>query len=96
MMRILTLFFALFLTLRPECVPYANTTFYGQEVCFEDACDAEEEAVLRTPQRVSEKVQALSETVFADCKSGFVPVSHVRSIHVSFERLWLTACTLRL
>ncbi|MBR1813553.1 MAG: hypothetical protein IJ773_06985 [Lachnospiraceae bacterium] len=95
-MRILTLFLALFLTLLPESVSYVPTTSYGQEVCFEDASDVEEEAVLRAPQRVSEKVQTLSETVFADCKSGFAPVFHVRSLHVSFERLWLTACTLRL
>ena len=35
MMRILTLFLALFLTLLPDSVSYVNTTSYGQEICFE-------------------------------------------------------------
>jgi hypothetical protein len=95
-MRILTLFLALFLTLLPERVPYVNTTSYGQEICFEDACDVEEEAVLRAPQRVSEIVQTLSETVSAGRKCVFIPFFHYRPIPFCFERLWLAACTLRL
>lgn len=95
-MRILTLFIALFLTLLPESVSYVNTTSSIQEVCFEDACDVEQEVVLCFQQRVSENVQTLSKNAFADGKSGFTPVFPVRPIHVGFDRLWLTACTLRL
>ena len=95
-MRVLTLFLALFLTLLPESVSYVNTTSNGQEICFEDACDVEEEAVLRAPQRVSGKVQFLSETISADRKSVFIPFFPYPPIPFCFERLWLAACTLRL
>lgn len=96
MMRILTLFLALFLTLLPDSVSYVNTTSYGQEVCFEEVCDVEEEAILRAPQRMSDKIQASSETVFTDRKSVFISLFHYRPIHFCFERLWLSACMLRL
>lgn len=49
MMRILTLFLALFLTLLPESVPSVSTS-YEYDVCLEEMCDAvEEEAILRAP-----------------------------------------------
>lgn len=95
-MRILTLFLALSLTLLPESVSYANTTYYGQEVCAADVSDAEEEAILRSPQRMAENVQASSETESGGPWPVFSPLVHYRSVHYCFERLWLAACTLRL
>ena len=57
-MRILTLFLALFLTLLPESVSYVNTTSSIQEVCFEDACDVEQEVVLCFQQRWKKELAA--------------------------------------
>ena len=45
-MKILTLFLALFLTLLPESVPVSHYS-QGQEVCWEEVNDVEEEAVIR-------------------------------------------------
>ena len=95
-MRIPTLFLALFLTLLPDSVSFFNTASYGQEICFEEICDTEEEAILRAPQRINDKIRASSESVFSDRKFVFIPLFHYRSIHFCFERLWLSACMLRL
>lgn len=95
-MRILTLFLALLMTLLPESVPFVSTASYGQEVCLEEVCDVEDEAILRSLQRMLEKVQDTSETVSAGYMPVCIPVLHYRSIHICFERLWLAACTLLL
>ena len=95
MMRILTLFLALFLTLLPESVPYVNTSF-GQDVCLEEVIDTQEEAIVRSPQRMTKEVRVSSYTELTDRKPGFIPVFGYRSTLFCFERLWLIACMLRL
>jgi hypothetical protein len=94
-MRILTLFLALFLTLLPEGVTYVNTSC-GQGVCLEEICDiAEEEAVIRSPQRMTEMDQDSVEDPQSDCIPVFTPVFRCHFVYYCFERLWLTACMLR-
>ena len=95
MMRILTLFLALFLTLLPESVSYVNTSF-GQDVCLEEEIDTQEEAIVRSPQRMTKEVQVSSYTELTDRKPGFIPVFGYRSTLFCFERLWLIACMFRL
>ncbi len=94
-MKILTLFLALFLTLFPESVPFVNYT-QGQDVCVEEVCDVEEEAVIRSPQRAPERLQTSSEAPFVSFRPLFVRVLRHHSFHFCFERQWLKACMLRL
>lgn len=95
-MRLPVLILTLLLTFLPECFPCVNTSSYGLEVCIEDVCDVEEEAVIRTPQRISEKVRTSSEILSAKRKFVVIPVHQHYPIQLCFERLWISACTLRL
>ena len=94
-MRILTLFLALFLTLLPEGGSYVSPS-YGQDVGLEEVCDVEEEAIIRTPQRWTEKVQAASDNLTTVPRAVFVPVQSYPPVPICFERRWLFACMLRL
>ena len=94
-MKILTLFLALFLTLVPESVPFVDVS-YGQDVCLEESCDFEEEAIFCSPQRISKRNQTPSASLFTDSSPVSILVFHYHPIHFCFERSWLIACTLRL
>ena len=94
-MKILTLFLALFLALLPDSVPFVNNTL-GQDICVEEVCDVEEEAIIRSPQRTPERLQASSEPLFKTFKPAFIRVPRYHPIHFCFERQWLKACMLRL
>lgn len=95
-MKILTLFLALFLTLLPESVPVSPYS-QGQEVCWEEVNDVEEEAVIRTVQRSQKGIQ-VSSAVSSDDGRRPVPVQvfSILPVRFCFEKQWLTACRLRL
>ncbi len=96
MMRILTLFLALFLTLLPESVPSVSTS-YEYDVCLEEMCDAvEEEAILRAPQRVPKINPASSDTALTADKPVSTQVLLYHPVRFCSERPWLVTCTLRL
>lgn len=95
-MRILTLFLALFLTLLPDSVSYANTPL-GQDVFMEEICDVEGDAVLiHMSQRREVGVRDFSEIVKTEWTPVSIQVLPYHPIRFCFERQWLTACTLRL
>ena len=93
--RILTLILALFLTFLQEDVPYANYT-QMQEVCWEDADDIEEEAVIRTQQQEQKRTPFFSESVSEGFRIGPVLTEKTQPSHYCFEKQWLTCRRLRL
>jgi hypothetical protein len=95
LMKILTLFLALFLTLLPESVPSVNLS-QGQDVCLEVVDDVEEEAVIRLPQRIPKKILTTSEAFSPEVKPVSIHNLTFHLIHFRFERQWLKACMLRL
>ena len=95
MMKVLTLFLALFLTLLPESVPYVNLS-QGQDVCLEEVCDVEEEAVIRSSQQTLKRVQVSSEIPSAVYGPAYVEVPNHYHFCYRFERQWLMSCLLRL
>ena len=95
LMKILTLFLALFLTLLPESVPFVNLS-QGQDVCLEVGDDVEEEAVIRLPQRIPKKILTTSEAFSPEVKPASIHNLTFHLIHFCFERQWLKACMLRL
>ncbi len=95
MMKVLTLFLALFLTLLPESMPYVNLP-QGQDVCLEEVCDVEEEAVIRTSQQTLKRVLVSPETPPASHGPVYVEVPNHYNYHYRFERQWLMSCMLRL
>jgi len=94
-MRILTLFFALFLTLLPESANFAPSG-QGQDVCWEEVTDVEEEAVIRTEQRTQKQVQAIPSADERNSINCLFSTTVLYSIHYCFERQWLRYCRLRL
>lgn len=60
LMKILTLFLALFLTMMPESVPIFNIS-QGQEICLEEVDDVEEEAVVSMSQRIQKRIGTWNE-----------------------------------
>ncbi len=93
-MRILTLLLALFLTLLPDsgsCVSVPSV----QDVCFEEVCDVEEDAILRPSRRISEDRTASYEIPLTEHRPVIVPVFQYHPIHLCFERQWLATCALR-
>lgn len=95
-MKILALFFAFFLALLPESAAVASCPV-GQDVYLEEVSDVEEEAVLRTPQRVPRQVRESSsaESLPEKGKNVFQRVTCCHLIHLCFERQWLLTCRLR-
>lgn len=97
MLRVLTLFLALFLTWLPESAHFVPCA-QGQEICLEEVevDDVEEEAVIRTERRAQEQVQTSSLQVLGDVSGnlGYLPESPVP--YYCFERQWLRCCRLRL
>ena len=94
LMKILTLFLALFLTLLPDSVPFVNLS-QGQDVCFEEVDDVEEEAVIRLPQCTPKKILTTSEAFSREVKPISIQNLTYHPIHFCFERQWLKACMLR-
>lgn len=94
-MKILTLFIALFLALMPESVSFANN-YQGQDICFEEINDAEDEAVIRTPQQTLKKIQTPSESLSGRITPASIQDSAYHYVHLCFQRQWLIACILRL
>ena len=94
-MRILTLFLTLFLTILPDSVPCANTSFW-QDVSMEEVFDIEGDAIIHTFQRKPIGIQDFSEIIIREWAPAPIHVLPYHSIHFCFERQWLTSCTLRL
>ena len=94
-LRILTLILALFLTFLQEDVPYANYT-HMQEICWEDADDIEEEAVIRTQQQEQKRTPVLSESVFEGHSLETFLTEKPHPSYYCFEKQWLTCRRLRL
>ena len=95
-MKTLTLFLAFFLTLLPESAPVVHYSL-GQEVCWEEVNDVEEEAVIRTVQRSQKGIQAKAALSQERCRRP-VPVQAftIPPVRFCFEKQWLTSCRLRL
>ena len=96
MMRILTLFLALFLTLLPESDRFVPFSQEQEVVCLEEVNDVEEEAVIRLEQRSQQQVQTSSLTVFGDSFRCLIRLPESPVSHYCFERRWLRCCRLRL
>ena len=94
-MRILTLFLALFLTLLPEGVPFIDVT-QGHDVCVEEVCEVEDEATIRTPQRVQRRILTLPKVLFKRFNPHSIKVAFCHPVIFYFERQWLVACKLLL
>ena len=94
-MRILTLFLALFLTLLPESDHFVPCS-QGQDICWEEINDVEEEAVIRLDQHSQKQVQTSSLPIFEDPSVCFIRYPESPVSHYSFERQWLLCCRLRL
>ena len=96
LMKVLTLFLALFLTLLPESAPVVNHV-PEQDVCVEEVCDVEEEAIIHSPRRTLKRHQTPSPSPLIPASEP-VPAGALscHSIHFCFERQWLKACLLRL
>lgn len=94
-MKILTLFLALILALMPERVPFVNDS-QVQDLCVEEVCDVEEEAVLRSPLRTPKRLQISFEEPFVAFRPVHVRAFCLPSIPLCSARQWLKACMLRL
>ena len=94
-MKILTIFLALFLTWLPESAPMVPIS-NGQEVCTEEVCDVEEEAVIQTSRQEQKKAPLPAESL--PVSSCIEPVSTESCYpdHPGSERHWLTCRKLRL
>lgn len=96
-MKILTLFLALFLTFLPESTPNVFFSQGGQqEVCWEEADELEEEAILRIPLRLHKRVLPPSQLYLGGVVSVPVQKTIEVPVHLRFERQWLTCRRLRL
>lgn len=96
-MKILTLFFALFLTILPENVQFINYSSWGQDVILEVVDDVEEEAVIRTNQTPQKQFRTSQDTGSEGLRSGLFQIAKYNfSVHSCFERQWLRSCALRL
>ena len=97
MLRVLTLFLALFLTWLPESAHFVSCS-QGQEICLEEVevDDVEEEAVIRTERRAQEQVQTSSLPVLVDSSSRLRFILESPVPYFCFERQWLRCCRLRL
>ena len=97
MLRVLTLFLALFLTWLPESAHFVPCA-QGQEICLEEVGvdDVEEEAVIRTERRAQEQVQTSSLPVLVDSSSRLRFILESPVPYFCFERQWLRCCRLRL
>ena len=97
MLRVLTLFLALFLTWLPESAHFVPCA-QGQEICLEEVevDDVEEEAVIRTERRAQEQVQTSSLPVLVDSSSRLRFILESPVPYFCFERQWLRCCRLRL
>ena len=96
-MKILTLSLALFLTFLPESTPNVFFSQGGQqEVCWEEADELEEEAILRIPLRLQKRMLPPSLTHLGNVVSVPVHKSTELTIQLFFERQWLTCRRLRL
>ena len=97
MLRVLTLFLALFLTWLPESAHFVPCS-QGQEICLEEVevDDVEEEAVIRTERSSQEQTMTSSLPVFGEASNRlrYIPESPVP--YYCFERQWLRCCRLRL
>lgn len=92
--KVLALFLALFLASMPDASPFVNYTNW-QEVCTEEICDVEEEALIRTPQQKQQQVQVSLESI----SDSFRPVPVQTPLHLfhhCFDRQWLKCHRLRL
>ncbi len=95
LMRILSLFLALFLTLLPEGIPVENCS-QVQDVCWEDVEDIEEEAVIKIPQCDQRQVKESSKPVSRGIRRDSIHFEDYLPQRPRFERQWLTHCRLRL
>ena len=97
MLRVLTLFLALFLTWLPESAHFVSCS-QGQEICLEEVevDDVEEEAVIRTERRAQEQVQTSSLPVLVDSSSRLRFILESPVPYFCFERQLLRCCRLRL
>jgi len=95
LIRILTLFLALFLTLLPEEAPVVNFS-PAQDVCVENVDDVEEEAIVQVVPRSHHKIQICSNPLWAGFDQPLWQGDSCHPIHFSFERKWLISCRLRL
>lgn len=94
-MKILTLFLALLLSLLPEGTPVANCS-PGEDVCYEVVDDVEEEAVIRTSQTPQKQPRVSSTSVSEKTPRDFSHLPSHFPVHLCFERKWLTAGSFRL
>ncbi len=96
MMKVLTLFLALFLTLMPESAPCYSSSPQWQDACVEEVEDAEEEAVIRTGPRFQKTIEeSLGKDPGTAVRDNiFLPLPH--SANIRFERHWLVCHRLRL
>ncbi len=94
-MKILTLFLALLLSLLPEGVPVENCS-PGDDVCYEVVDYVEEEAVIRTSRTPQKQPRFSSIGVSAKTSRDFLNLPFYFPVHLCFERQWLIACSLRL
>ena len=95
-MRILTLFLAFLLTLLPDGATHEPFSSVQEDVCVEEVVDVEEDAVIRSQQRV-QKTFLLSFFSFDSCRDRDYHRPHYYlSSPFCFEKQWLTHCRLRL
>ena len=94
-MRLLMLSLVLFLAFLQDSSPFVYNA-PGQEVCMEDACEVEEEAVIQTTRQEQKKIQLPAEPLAANIRIEPVLIKSCYLSHRSFERHWLNCRKLRL
>ena len=80
----------------PEGVS-VSTCPSGQDACWEQLDDIEEEvAVIRSGRTQQKSQQVSSEGVFPIFNPGSFKSGKHHSVHICFEKQWLMTCMLRL
>lgn len=96
-MRILMLFLALLLTWLPDGTPVQSPSLDRDWVCWENGVDMDEdEAILRTPQRLQERSGPAPSPIHAASSPQEMREIRLEPLPICFERQWLMTCRLRL
>lgn len=94
-LRLLMLSLVLLLAFQPDSSPFVYNAS-GQDVCMEEVCDVEEEAVIQTSRQEQKKAPLPSESIAVSSYTEPVLTQSCYPVHRSFERHWLTYRKLRL
>ncbi len=94
-MRIITILFALFLSLLQGNAP-VDMCSCEQDICVENVVDVEEEAIVRSNERIQKEIEAPVPFSIKDFSCHKISNLHINHIRYCFDATWLMACCFRI